>query len=257
MKQEYIIKKNIFGGFNRADVIKSLANLTESNKARNEAEQQTLLNKTEDLNRQISERNKKIEEYLSNDNINSLKAQRKNAVQNADEVLDAAKKEVDRINSEISSYIDVNKPKIEQLEEKTAVATEILYSIKANLHQLSEKLDCFDFQSVSEISASKIKTDPPEIKHIEAVPDEIITVSDEPLDAQVPLQVTASEEELITEKDNHKDTENVVITDDFSQSDSFNSIDNFFAEMDKLIAAKKNPEPYLSVINENPIEHLE
>ena len=54
-----------------------------------------------------------------------------------------------------------------------------------------------------------------------------------------------------------KDTENVVITDDFSQSDSFNSIDNFFAEMDKLIAAKKNPEPYLSVINENPIEHLE
>lgn len=253
MKQEYIIKKNIFGGFNRADVIKCLANLTESNKARNEAEQRLLLNKAEDLNRQISERNKKIEEYLSNDNINSLKAQRKNAVQNADEVLDAAKKEVDRINSEISSYIDSNKPKIELLEEKTAVATEILHSIKANLHQLSEKLDCFDFQSVSEISASKIKTDPPEIKHIEAVPDEIITVSDEPLEAQV----TASEEELITEKDNHKDTENVVITDDFSQSDSFNSIDNFFAEMDKLIAAKKNPEPYLSVINENPIEHLE
>ncbi len=251
MKQEYIIKKNIFGGFNRADVIKCLANLTESNKAQNEAEQQTLLNKAEDLNRQISEKNKKIEEFLSNDNINSLKAQRINAVRNADELLDDAKKEVDRINSETNNYINGNKPKIEQLEEKTAVVTEILHSIKANLHQLSEKLDCFDFQSVPEISASKIKTEPPEIKHIEALPDEIITVSDEPFEAQVPLQVTTSEEE------NHQDTENVVPTDVFSQSDSFNSIDNFFAEMDKLIAAKKNPEPYLSVINENPIEHLE
>ena len=65
MKQEYIIKKNIFGGFNRSDVINCLANLTEQNESIKHSELNALRNKIEELNNEIKQKNKTISDFAS------------------------------------------------------------------------------------------------------------------------------------------------------------------------------------------------
>lgn len=257
MKQEYIIKRNIFGGFNRTDVINCLVNLTKDTEALKQHEINSLKNRIEDLNRETEKRCIKINEYLSITNISTLKAENTDAVHTADELLDDAKREVENIKKGIRIYINSVTPKIEHIQSKSSTAKEILSRLQSNLHQLSEKLDSFDFENTNETKTEEIQIQAPIPETAIILPIEETKITENISESiEIPPEEETTEEIIIAEEIDAIE-EIVDPTVDIEQNDSFNSIDNFFAEMDKLIAKKKNPEPYLSVINENPIEHLE
>ena len=249
MKHEYIIKKNIFGGFDRADVINCLARLAAENNSKKQAEISAALNRIKELNEQITEKNKIINEYTSSLKADNINPEGREAARTADEVLNKAKIEVKRIKENIKIYTEFNSPKLEQLQKKISYTSDEISRLTDNIKKLSGKLDNLDFNDIkvsecSEKAEDIINNQITEIP-IEQAPepektDKIIT----PIPAE---EVKEASLDL---------SEPATTSVEAEPSDSFNSIDNFFAEMDKLIAAKENPEPYLSVINENPIEHL-
>lgn len=257
MKQEYIIKKNIFGGFNRSDVINCLANLTEQNESIKHSELTELRNKIEELNNEIEQKSKTISEYASNKNINKLKAENQSVVRNADVLLSEAKKEAEQIKKTVKRYVSQRIPEAQNIIEKTDSVTGIIIRLQSNLSALSEKLNSFSFEDITEIDTVEPTEQAPvtintvTTANIEiAEPNEAIDfIPEDKSEFEATIDVVYEEDELSI------DIESPVIEAD--SANCFNSIDNFFAEMDKLIAAKKNPEPYLSAIKENPIEHLE
>ena len=257
MKQEYIIKKNIFGGFNRSDVINCLANLTEQNESIKHSELNALRNKIEELNNEIKQKNKTISDFASGNNINKLKAENQSVVRNADALLTEAKKEAEQIKNTVKLYVSKRIPEAQNIIEKSDSVAVIINRLQNNLSSLSEKLNNFSFENITENNTAE----PAEQAHITINTVETVNIeieeSTEVIDI-VPEEKSEVEAaiDLVYEEDQSPiRVESPVIEAD--STDCFNSIDNFFAEMDKLIAAKKNPEPYLSAINENPIEHLE
>lgn len=249
MKQEYIIKKNIFGGFDRADVINCLASLAAENNSKKQSEISAALNRIRELNQQITERNNKINNYTSSDKTDTINAEGREAVRTADEVLSEAKNEVKRIKDNIKIYAEANSPKLDLLQKRTSSVSAEISRLSDRIKNLFDKLDSFNFDDI------KVYENPD-------ITEDIIT---NPVSEILPEQAAEPEE---TEKANDslpaeeiekatvKLPEPTTPIIEAEPSYCFNSIDNFFAEMDRLIAAKENPEPYLSVINENPIEHL-
>lgn len=262
MKQEYIIKKNIFGGFNRADVIDCLASLSENNRLPQQNNYDDLKKKINQLNEEIKNKDAIIESIKSTNSTDFKKINRNNSVRSADRIINNAKSQANHIKEDVIDCIRTYESQIESIQDKSVSATEILNKLSESIYQLSEKLENFSFENSLEYSSSKYisaDSNPAEVltteNNFSDVKNEVtdgIDVND--INPEIPL--SDSKETPEVEKVHFVEKPEADVP-DIVTDDTFNSIDNFFAEMDKLIAAKKNPEPYLSVISENPIEYLE
>ncbi len=254
MKQEIILKKNIFGGFRRSDVIDCLVKLS-NNSDKNCSEDITKLKqRISELETRLTEQQKLIDGY--NKSITD-----KSSRLSADEQLTRAKEIVGEINKETEKYIKLNGLQAESILTDFPAIRELIESIGNNLSAVRGQLEDFSFESIEikkdeteENTTTAVEiTEEVQESVIKAIPDENEiedTVIEDVVEETV---IEQTEPEIPT-------TETEILKPDITpepEEAAFNSIDNFFAEMDKLIALKKNPEPYLAAINENPIEHLE
>ena len=254
MKQEIILKKNIFGGFRRSDVIDCLVKLSNNSDKSCSEDIIKLKQRISELEIRLTEQQKLIDGY--NKSITDKSSRR-----SADEQLTRAKEIVGEINIETEKYIKQNGLRAESILTDFPAIKELIENIGNDLSAVSSQLERFSFESIEmqkdgaeeSITTAVEITEETQKSVVEATPDEneieetviediVVEASTEKIEPEIPT----------TEPDIPKPD----ITPEPEEA-AFNSIDNFFAEMDKLIALKKNPEPYLAVINENPIEHLE
>ncbi len=247
MKQEIILKKNIFGGFRRSDVIDCLVKLSNNSDKSCSEDIIKLKRRISELESRLTQQQKTINGY--NKSITDINSRR-----SADEQLTRAKEIVVTINKETERYIKQKGLRAESVLSDFPAIRELIESIGNNLNAVSSQLEDFSFESI------QINKDETEESITTAV--EISEEAQESVVETTPVKNEIVEtliEDVVDEAVIKKIESEIPKPDITPQPEEavFNSIDNFFAEMDKLIASKKNPEPYLAVINENPIEHLE
>lgn len=226
MSKEFILKKNIFGGFDRRQVIDYLAQLQEkcADSSKSEIEKVNLQIKA--YLEKIEEKNRKIESLKSElDSLNKLSdtpvSNVFQSLEKADEIVSSAKKEVERHIRYASENISENNEKFTQLISRVD-------SLKAELAKIGSRAD--DISS----KISTIDADEPSI---------VIENRIEKSKLQETVETAVKTDES-DEEPNYDYSETYILSEDFDIADTddiseenhniSNSIDNFFAELEKL-----------------------
>ncbi len=231
MKQEIIFKKNIFGGFDRRQVIACIEKLQQESVSA--AEDKNLLNLRETVEQYsnlLQEKNLIVEElktqlaeisssktFTNNDsfinNISQAERNIENAKQRSEIITESLKHDI----SDKNEKLNVLFAKINNIKEQSEI-------IKDNLSKILLKLNNIEIDYSSE---STTNTENQEIKESFSEPDDTTD------------NVLENKEPTLTEDEIDKI---------FQEEDNFNSIDNFFAELykmtnGKLFEPRKLPEP--------------
>lgn len=214
MSKEFIIKKNIFGGFDRRQVIDYLAHL-QSQRAEPgvQYEIEVTRNRIKSLLEKIEEKDRKIrilnEELESIENFNSTSAQTDGfeSLSEADKIIENAKNEAKKYINETKQTVKNNNEQFDKIMSRISSLNEEIAVIGTNADKISSEIvnladeDDDDYSTEAEASAY--------IPEISESPDTF-------------------EEDIIEFVLPETDEE---ISDD---ADSFNYIDNFFSELEKL-----------------------
>lgn len=220
MSKEFIFKKNILGGFDRQQVIDCLSNLqakSSDQHTRSEIEKTNqhineYLKKVDEKNKQIEElktRLKEINNYKNSPDNNIFKA-----IETADKIVACAKEEV-------SNQIKIANNTASENSEKFAQLLLRIDTLKAEITQIGAKADNISSKlSIIETDeAEDIKKDSADI-YQETQDDETVKIDSD------------SSFEMFEETDNIAFNENESSFENEFNPD--NSIDNFFAELEKL-----------------------
>ncbi len=237
MSMEFILKKNIFGGFDRRQVIDCISELQsqsissdnrnqiESTKSRINEIQKKIAAKDIEINRL----NSQLKELISladnsSDDYSDIYA----SINEADKIIAAAKNEANQYMSETDTYIKKSNKDFETLMNRIHALNNELKVMGKNADHISVELSKVTIQ--------------PEDNEVEDI------VSKTPIHTLSSQKDDSSPEPSISndEYDDEFTEEYGEITlpssdepaDDISES--FNSIDNFFAELDKLTDISKS-----------------
>lgn len=229
MNKEYILKKRIFGGFDRRQVIECLAKLQNDYSEHDKHDEILKLEeKINNLSSSISEKDielenlrKKLDEldtlYSSNNTSDTF-----NTLTQADKIIDTAKKEAEQYIKSADSYIKSSNKEFEVLMDKLTRLNNEITEIGSGATRISENL-------------SKVSVE--DAKQTENIKEETI---DSPItsDEITCDPITESDEEDIPYEDENAEIFLTAIYSDDEEATSYNSIDNFFAELEKLIDDK-------------------
>lgn len=215
MSKEFIIKKNIFGGFDRRQVIDYLAHLqSKCSDSTTQDEIESAKEKIKVLLEKIEEKDRKIKSL--SDELDGLTALQISAEQTdtfdslseADKILDNAKAEAQKYIHETKQTVINNNKQFRKIMSKISSLNEEIALIGTNAGRIS-----------SEIIDITLKEE--DIDNTEQEPNEVISE--------------------ITDIDTDEESEETVdfilpesIETDTEETDSFNYIDNFFSELEKL-----------------------
>ena len=237
MGKEFILKKNIFGGFDRRQVIEYIAQLqSQCEDIQSQTEIEEIKNKIDSFKKAIDEKDRTISKL--NDELNKLNSlnDTQNAVDclkgiaEADKIISAARAEAEEHISKTKIAFNNNKDKFESLFSK-------LSSLNAELLRIGE-----NFENISKrINEVRIE-DVPHKENFEepVILPEIIDEEDTAYDSTEPETVTETTK-VIDEPEEAVEPENEYIPEEIENNDipdSFNYIDNFFAELEKLTGAE-------------------
>lgn len=222
MSKEIILKKKIFGGFNRRRVVECFAELqTEYADYDKHDEVLRLEEQINNLTARISEKDIELENLRNKlAELNSLSSQQNNSLNfntlsQADRIIDDAKKEAEQYIKSADSYYKNSNKEFDLLMNKITELNREISEISSGATKISENLSKVSINDTSD--------------------DEIITSKAEPL-TESPANYQ-NEEEILYEDDEA----DIFLSTESAEEDStpsYNSIDNFFAELEKLIDGK-------------------
>lgn len=238
MSKEFILKKNIFGGFDRRQVIEYIAHLQSQcmdNETKDEIE--STKKKIKDFLEAIEEKNKKIEN-LHNE-LNSLNALEEvdsitdgavNTLHKADQIIESAKKEAAEYIVTAQQTVMNNNEKFNSMKAKLVALNEEIALIGKSADKISSKLNCVSLEKIADIEIAETykntATEPEKIENI----DSMVTIEDIPVDNIEKCENNNNFEEgydTISLSDIVEDKEETAAS-------PYNSIDNFFAELGKI-----------------------
>lgn len=211
MSKEFIIKKNIFGGFDRRQVIDYLAHLqSQCTEPGVQDEIEATRNRIKALLEKIEEKDRKIKSL--NDELQSLEGFNSTSAQ-ADgfESLSEADKIIENAKTKAKKYINETKQTVKNNNEQ-------FDKIMSRISSLNEEI------AIIGTNADKISS---EIVNLADEEDNEYSTEAE-ASAYIPESPDAFEEDII---EFILPETNEEISND---SDSFNYIDNFFSELEKL-----------------------
>ena len=224
MSNEFILKKNIFGGFDRRQVIDYLAHLqakcaesgnkSEIEKARLRI--QAYLEKIEEKNNKIEELKKELKDL--NDLSTSPVCNIFKSFEEADKIVSSAKKEAEQHIRSASDNVSDN-------NEKFTLLISRVDSLKAELAQIGSKAD--------NISSKLNKIENVEVEEInEYAVEETIEQAENPIIEEI---VAKTPDDYLETVEETEDSPLLTIDEIIEGTQGFsNSIDNFFAELEKL-----------------------
>lgn len=210
MQQEIILKKNVFGGFNRKQVVDCIEKLQlEHSDTVSDKELSYIKNKLKIYTEDLDKKNRIIQELKSrlkeaDKAISSPTAQE--SISNADKIILRAKRKAEQITKEAETSIETKRIKAEKLLSKVILINDETERIKKELNNVMVKL--------SEITI----TDCPDKEEIEPIKPEDAVLTKEPNSI----------------KDTIEDIDEYLNR----TEENFNSIDNFFAELYKMTNGK-------------------
>ena len=216
MSKEFIIKKNIFGGFDRRQVIDYLAHLQsqctepgiqdEIEATRNRIK--TLLEKIDEKDRMIKSLNEELQS-LENFNSTSAQADGFESLSEAHKIIENAKTEAEKYINETKQTVKNNNEQFDKIMSRISSLNKEITLIGTNADRISSEITNITVEENDyDVSEQEITEDIPE------VPDENTEADGTEIDLLLPE----------TNKDETADTD----------TDSFNYIDNFFSELEKL-----------------------
>lgn len=227
MSKEFVIKKNIFGGFDRRQVIDYIAHLqSQCANSETKAEIETSKEKIKVFLAEIEEKNQKIQSLTDELNtLNSFAASAQNkdsleTIAQADKILEKAKNEAEKYISTSTAKANEHTEKFSRMMSKLTSLNEEIALIGANAGKISSEIADIEIEEaevVSEGNQSLCEDD-----HMLSEASEIIS-EEEP-----------SEIEIKQEDDCFAPSVIQADTDVNVDEDSFNYIDNFFTELEKL-----------------------
>lgn len=228
MSKEFILKKNIFGGFDRRQVIDYLAHLQEKcadSNNKSEIEKTRLQIKT--YLEKIEEKNKKIED-LKNE-LQSLKALSETPVANVFKSLEEADKIVSSAKKEVEQHIRSASENVSESNEKFNLLISRVDVLKAELANIGSKADTIS-SKISKIEVEEFAEDCAETAFDTVVPEAVEPVAE--------TAETIAAETFMDYPDDSEDYEETSILPFVDSDDEIltvaNSIDNFFTELEKL-----------------------
>lgn len=237
MSMEFILKKNIFGGFDRRQVIDCISELQSksvSSDHRNQIE--VTKSRINEIKKKISVKdveidklNKQLKELtaladMSTDDYSEAYA----SINEADKIISAAKNEANQYMSETDTYIKKSNKDFESLMNKVHALNNELKVMGKNADHISAELNKVTIQPVDkETGNHNSKPQIPDRVSPKYIPSPNDSISNDEYD-----------DELTEEYDEITLPVEDTPTDDIPNS--FNSIDNFFAELDKLTDIPKN-----------------
>ena len=214
MSKEFIIKKNIFGGFDRRQVIDYLGHLQskccdstthdeiESTKERIKV----LLKKIEEKDRQIKSLNDELKAVNTLD-FSKEQADGFDSLIEADKIIEKAKTEAKKYINETKQTVKNNNEQFDKIMSRISSLNKEITLIGTNADKISSGIvniavEEYDFDNIEQV-VTKVISETPDIdaEEAEETTDFILTETSE---------------------------------DRSSDTDSFNYIDNFFSELEKL-----------------------
>ncbi len=213
MSKEFIIKKNIFGGFDRRQVIDYLAHLqSQCAEPGVQDEIEATRNRIKALLEKIEEKDRKIkslnEELRSLEDFNSTSAQADGfeSLSEADKIIENAKTEAKKYINETKQTVKNNNEQFDRIMSRISSLNEEIAIIGTNADKISSEIINLADEEDNEYST------------------EAEASANIPENSESP-ETFEEEIKFVLPETNEK------ISDD---SDSFNYIDNFFSELEKL-----------------------
>ena len=236
MSKEIIFKKNVFGGFDRRQVIEYISYLTSHcPDSASRKEILKLRKQIEELEGLINQRDAVISDLKSqktSDSMNPVIISLQEIVQNGKK-LKKSNEEIDAVTSSIQKDIDAKQPKIDSLLSKIASINSEFQSIQSNLRAIALKLSEIDFDNIGH-SENPVTTD--------AVKQTVKyeTISDEAKEeVDTAVQIISNTDEYDYPADDDNDYTPMIFDNTDDNSDVLiNSIDNFFIELEKIAEAQ-------------------
>lgn len=232
MNKEFILKKRIFGGFNRRQVIDCLAELqTISNESDIHSDIMNLEEQIKQMLISISDRDAELEELKSRlEELNNLSASCNkssdsfSSLTQADKIIDSAKIEAGQYIRSTDKFIKNSNKEFDLLMNKISKLNSEISKMGTDAIRISDGLNTVAIEETSERSDN-------EYEH-PADKDDALNLTDN-------SDFTVSEEELSYEDENADIFLTSFETQDSEDGPTYNSIDNFFDELEKLTSTSE------------------
>lgn len=231
MQKEIIFKKNIFGGFNRRQVIDCLSQLKSDCAARISPEElRNMQELIDNYQHEINEKDDEItnlKQHLQDLNYSCTASK---TLFEANRTVTEAKNRAQEINTELKNTVEDRSNRIEDIFEKIEKVNSEIDRIKNSLLSADLKLDNISINNL-EAKRSEVNVSKPQ----ETVPvvDDNNEVTEASKVSEV-SEVTEATEEVLSSEGKSE-----VISEDISvPEETINSIDNFFTELYKMTNGK-------------------
>ena len=236
MSMEFILKKNIFGGFNRREVINCISDLqAQSISSDNRNQIESTKAKISEIRKKIVAKdieivklNSQLKELVAlADNSPDYYSDAHTSMNEADKIIAAAKNEANQYLSETDTYIKNSNKEFEALIGRVHALNNELKAIGKNAGHISFELNKVTIEPIENEDKCPVSEAP------------IPVLAFQPNDSPTPSSNNDEYDDELTEE---YDEITLPVSDDpiDAVSDSFNSIDNFFAELDKLTDIPKS-----------------
>ena len=255
MGKEFILKKNIFGGFDRRQVIEYISQLqSQCQDIQSQTEIEEIKNKIDSFKKAIDDKDRtisKLNEEL--EKLNTLN-EKQNAVDSlkgiaeADKIISAARAEAEEYITKTKLTYNSNKEKFEALFLKLTSLNAELLRIGTNFENISKRInevridDTESERNIEEPVIQPVIFSEPEIGCVSSIKESFAESSDSDYE---PEEAVEPEIEFIPD-----DIESGDIP------DSFNYIDNFFAELEKLTGADNFDDADITQITDSSFEKV-
>lgn len=235
MNKEFILKKRIIGGFNRRQVINCLAELqTKCNESDIHGDIIDLEEQIKKMLISISDRDAELAELKSRlEELNSLSASCNkssdsfSSLAKADKVIDSAKNEAEQYIRTTDEFIKNSNKEFEHLMNKISKLNSEISKMGTDATRISDSLNKITIEELSDQAEN-------ESDHAEAK-------KDTPYISDNPNSASTDEEDISYEDENADIFLSSFETQDSEEAElSYNSIDNFFDELDKLTSVSEN-----------------
>lgn len=234
MQKEIIFKKNIFGGFNRRQVIDCLSQLKSDCAARISPEElRNMQELIDNYQHEINEKDNEITNLKQQLQDLNYSCTASKTLFEAKRTVTEAKNRAHKINTKLKNNVEDRSNRIEDIFEKIEKVNSEIDRIKNSLLSADLKLDNISINNLeakrSEVNVSK----PQETVPVVDDNNEVTEVSKVSKVSEVSEVTEATEEVLSSERKSE------VISEDISATEeTINSIDNFFTELYKMTNGK-------------------
>lgn len=222
MQKEIIFKKNIFGGFNRRQVIDCLSQLKSDCAARISPEElRNIQELIDNYQNKINEKDNEITNLKQQlQDLNHPTTASKTLFE-ANRTVTEAKNRAQEINTTLKNTVEDRSKRIEDISKKIEKVNSEIDRIKSSLLSVDQKLESI---SINNLETENSQTT--DLNQTKTVP-----VFD---DNNEVTGITEDAEEVKSQQDKKEETIQIVS----SPEETFNSIDNFFTELYKMTNGK-------------------